>query len=108
MNRIRELRLEKGMKQSDLAEMLSVSRNAISNYEVEIREIDAPTIRTLCGIFGCTADYLLGISGPLSSSISNEEAALLEAYKRTPQEIRNIIDAALAPYREDATMSTTA
>lgn len=107
MNRIRELRLERGMKQSDLAEMLNVSRTAISNYEVEIREIDAPTIRTLCGIFDCTADYLLGISDLRTPEISVEEQELIAAWRRTPKEIRNIIDAALAPYRK-GTMSTTA
>ena len=102
MNRIRELRAKREMKQSELGEMLNVSRTAISNYEAEIREIDAPTIRQLCEIFGCTSDYLLGISGAPVSSISNEDALVLDAYHAAPDEIRGIVDHALAPYRKDA------
>jgi len=102
VNRLKELRASKHMKQSELGKLLNVSPSAISNYETEFREIDAPTIRKLCEIFGCTSDYLLGISGAPVSSISNEDALVLDAYHAAPDEIRGIIDHALAPYRKDA------
>lgn len=96
------------MKQSDLAKLLNLSSSAVSNYETNYREIDAPTIRTLCGIFDCTADYLLGISDLRTPEISVEEQELVAAWRRAPKEIRAIIDTALAPYREDGTASSTA
>lgn len=108
MNRIRELRAERKMKQKDLARLLNCSPTTISNYEVDIREIDAPTIRTLCEIFGCTSDYLLGISAVPTAELTVEEQELVAAWRRTPKEIRAIIDTALAPYREDGTASSTA
>ena len=108
LNRLKELRAERNMKQSDLAKLLNLSSSAVSNYETNYREIDAPTIRTLCGIFDCTADYLLGISDLRTTELTVEEQELVAAWRRTPKEIRNIIDAALAPYRKGATMSTTA
>ena len=96
------------MKQSDLAKLLNLSPSAISNYEQGIREMDAEAICKLCSIFNCTADYVLGISDLRTTELTVEEQELVAAWRRTPKEIRNIIDAALAPYRKGATMSTTA
>ena len=108
MTRLKELRAERNMKQSDLAKLLNLSPSAISNYEQGIREMDAEAICKLCDIFNCTADYVLGISDLRTPEISVEEQELIAAWRKAPREIRVIIDAALAPYRKDATMSTTA
>ena len=108
MNRIRELRMQYHMKQSDVAKLVNLSPTTISNYELGIREIDAPTICRLCEVFGCTADYLLGRSFVPSSELSVEEGALVSAWRKAPKEIRAIINTALAPYRENATKSSTA
>ena len=96
------------MKQSDVAKLVNVSPTTISNYELGIREIDAPTICRLCEVFGCTADYLLGRSFVPSSELSVEEGALVAAWRKAPKEIRAIINTALAPYRENVTKSSTA
>ena len=108
MNRIRELRMQYHMKQSDVAKLVNLSPTTISNYELGIREIDAPTICRLCEVFGCTADYLLGRSFVPSSELSVEEGALVAAWRKAPHEIRAIINTALAPYRENTTKSSTA
>lgn len=96
------------MKQSDVAKLVNLSPSAISNYELGIREVDAPTICRLCEVFGCTADYLLGRSFVPSSELSVEEGALVAAWRKAPKEIRAIINTALAPYRENVTKSSTA
>ena len=103
MNRLKELRASKNMRQTDLSKLLNVQPTTISNYELGVREMDAPTILRLCEIFGCTADYLLGRSAVPSSELSPEEEDLLTAWRRATPEIRAIIDAALAPYREEDT-----
>lgn len=59
MNRIRELRIARHMKQKELAEILNVAQNSISNYEKEVRALDPGLINRLCEIFDCSADYLL-------------------------------------------------
>ena len=96
------------MKQSDVAKLVNLSPSAISNYELGIREVDAPTICRLCEVFGCTADYLLGRSFVPSSELSVEESSLVAAWRKAPKEIRAIINTALAPYRENVTKSSTA
>jgi len=81
MNRIKELRQRNGWLQADLAERLNTKPQSVSNYEIEKRQLDPPTISKLCDIFGCTADYLLGRSEVESFELSADEAELLRGYR---------------------------
>lgn len=108
LNRIRELRLQKGWRQEDLAVLMHTKQQTVARYETEKLGIDADTICQLCDIFGCTADYLLGRSSSPSPVIAEEDAAVLDAYHAAPDEIRAIVDTALGPYREGVTESSTA
>lgn len=58
-NRISQLRKESKITQDKLAKLLSVSRQAVSNYETGARALDPELIDLLCEIFDCSADYLL-------------------------------------------------
>lgn len=108
MNRIRELRLQKGWRQEDLAVLMHTKQQTVARYETEKLGIDAETICQLCDIFGCTADYLLCRSSSPAPVIAAEDAAVLDAYHAAPQEIRAIVDTALAPYQQDSIGSSTA
>lgn len=99
MNRLKELRTEKGIKQAELADHLNVTRQAVSRYETGERDLGTDDIRRLCAYFGCSADYLLGFSSRRSPEISPEDAELLAAYHTAPEEIRDIVDGALARYK---------
>ena len=101
VNRIKELRQQRGMKQADLAQLLNVTHVSVSRYETGDRSLDAPTICALCDVFGCTADYLLGRSSRPSPALTEEEAQLLAAYAAATAEIRAIVDHALGPYKEE-------
>lgn len=98
MNRIRDLRIESGLKQEDLAGQLSVRRQTISRYETGTLDLDTDTIRRLCEIFGVTADYLLGFSTQRRPEISDADAAVVAAYHAAPESVRAGIDALLQPY----------
>lgn len=100
MNRIKELRTEKGMKQEELAADLHVRRQTVSRYETGLLDLDTDTIGLLCQIFGVTADYLLGFSSQRTAQISDADAALVDAYHAAPDSIRTAIDALLQPYKE--------
>ena len=108
LNRIRELRLEKGWKQKELAAMLNTTQQAIGHYETGERGIDAETICKLCDVFGCTADYLLCRSARPAPELTPAEEELLLAYAAATPEIRDIVDGALARYKKDAGASNTA
>lgn len=60
-SRLKELRINRGMKQSELAEHLLVDQRTISNWE---NGVNQPNIDTLAAIAKCldvSTDYLLGI-----------------------------------------------
>ncbi|MVB09716.1 LexA repressor [Caprobacter fermentans] len=61
MNRIRFLRMQKAMKQEDLAKVIHVSQSSLSGYENEKYEPDKKTLLRLASYFGVSIDYLLGI-----------------------------------------------
>ena len=58
---IKELRKEKGMSQTQLANLLFVSQDTISLWECNKSLPDVKALIYLTRIFGVTADYILGI-----------------------------------------------
>ena len=59
-NRIRRLRLERGMSQAQLAEKAGRKRSAIGNYESGAREPDFDTLNALARALEVPASALLG------------------------------------------------
>ena len=98
MNRIKELRISRGMKQVDLAELLHVRQTAVSNYELEINALDPDLINQLCDIFHVSADYLLCRTSMPSAELSEGEYALIRAYRAADDRARTLVDVALEPY----------
>jgi transcriptional regulator with XRE-family HTH domain len=83
--RIKQLRLELGLTQKELGEKIGVNDNAITNYEKGNREPDNATICKLAEIFGCTTDYLLGLTNAKNNVIIKNE--------NIPEELKPYIDA---------------
>lgn len=98
MNRIKQLRIEKGWQQKELAERLHVKANTISRYENGQLGLDAELIVNLCSVFNCTADYLLCRSECPTPKISEDEAALLRAWRAADDHTRNLVRLALEPF----------
>lgn len=59
-NKIRELRKQAGLTQSELAGKLGISPSAVGMYEQGRREPDGDMLLRLCSVFGTTSDNLLG------------------------------------------------
>ena len=106
MNRIRELRVSKKMKQTELGNLLNCSGTAISNYETGSRDLDSSTIRRLCEIFGCSADYLLGLSDLPAAELSEEEQGLVLAFRRADARARELVRLALEPFMKEESSET--
>lgn len=60
--RIKELRLANKMSQKKLAEAVGVDKRAVIFWEQGVNEPKATFVRNLALCFGCTSDYLLGLS----------------------------------------------
>ena len=59
--RIKELRKEKGITQTELAQILNTTQKTISKYERESLDLNTSVIIALCKYFNVTSDYLLGL-----------------------------------------------
>lgn len=60
--RLRELRLEKGYTQQQIAEKLNIRQQSYIRYEYATGEPSLETLVKLAKIFEVSTDYLLGIS----------------------------------------------
>lgn len=59
MNRLKELRIEKGLLQSDIAKIINKSERAVGFYESGERDMNTETLSILANFFDCSIDYLL-------------------------------------------------
>lgn len=62
MNRIKELRLSKAIKQVDFAKMLGVSQATVSGWESEKYQPDRDALIKMASYFDVSVDYLIGNS----------------------------------------------
>lgn len=62
MNRIRELREDRDLRQTDVAAATGIDQKTLSNYETGKTNPDSYAIIRLAEFFGVTSDYLLGIA----------------------------------------------
>lgn len=59
--KIKELRVESGLYQSQLAEMVGLAQNTISQYENGTNSPSIETLANLAIVLKTTTDYLLGL-----------------------------------------------
>lgn len=98
VNRIKELRIEKGILQSDLAKRLKMGQATVSNWETGRHEPDQNALLEMSKIFDASIDYILGNSDIKKApsledaGLSAEEAELLKLFRAAPEALQ---DAAL-------------
>ena len=88
MKRLRELRLEKGLTQQQLAESLHVSQQSVHKYESGICSPTADGLKDIARFFQTSVDYLVELSDlrypekhPEYMSLSDAEKRVLGYYR---------------------------
>lgn len=83
---LKQLRLQKGLTQPQLAERLGISRSAISMYERGEREPDIATMEAIAALFGVDMNYLYGMPtvtfDDFTYALHNESKDLTEENKQ--------------------------
>ena len=62
MNRIKDLREDRDLRQLDVAQAVGIDQRSLSNYETGKTNPDSEIVIRLAKFFGVTCDYLLGAS----------------------------------------------
>lgn len=68
--KLRELRLQKGLTQQQLGTQIGVTKSVISFYELQERTPSPDILVKLATVFHVTTDYLLGIEREKTITIS--------------------------------------
>ena len=58
--RLKELRKNKGLTQTALANLFAISNGAVGNWETGLRQPDHDTLTKIADFFDVSIDYLLG------------------------------------------------
>lgn len=85
MNRLKTLREERGMKQSELGRLLNLEDAAISKYESEKVLMRSDTLIELSKIFNVSIDYILG--NDIQSKESNPQNNITSSLNPLDKEI---------------------
>lgn len=88
---LRDLRIKKGLTQSEIADILGITQQAYQRYEYGTSEPNADGFSFLADFYHVTADFLLGREKkPKKMTLTDAEleAALLEAYRTFPEDVR--------------------
>lgn len=78
--RLRQLRLDKRLRQDQVARLVGVSKGAISAYETDIRQPSYDVLIRLANLYRVSTDYLLGRTDDRTldiSGLSTHEAAMI-------------------------------
>lgn len=90
MNRIKELRKGKGLKQTELAAILNVTQGALSSWETGRYDIGNDDLKKLADFFGVSADYILGrddiskLPGYIGKVTENKKIPIIGSVKCGP------------------------
>lgn len=92
--RLAELRKERGLTQSELADCIGISRQSVTLYERETRIPDIEVLGKLASFLGVTADYLIGLDDARTheaadiaarTGLTEEAVEVLEYFQRSEQ-----------------------
>lgn len=72
--RLRQLRLDKRLRQDQVARLVGVSKGAISAYETDIRQPSYDVLIRLANLYRVSTDYLLGRTDDRTLDISGLSA----------------------------------
>lgn len=90
--RLRELRQNKGLSQSQLADALNISKSAISMYELGKREPDLETLEGIADFFNVDINYLIGKEDGSMYYLDPKAAEIAQEVQQRP-ELKILFDA---------------
>jgi len=86
MNRIKLLRKSRGFSQVRMADILGVTRSAVSMWEIDQSQPDGEMLVRIANLFGVSTDYLLGRDAQtekpaVPDELMDDERKLLDLFR---------------------------
>lgn len=94
--RFKELRIEKGLTQDQLADALHITKQAVSHYERGTREPkNQEMFETIADFFNVDMNYLTGYESRTLQLLNDDEYRLITAYRAASGELKKAAHAVL-------------
>lgn len=78
--RLKTLRQNRGWSQEELADILKLSKSAISKWERDVNYPQGRDIRALARLFNVSADYILGLTNNAAGEYSSDFEEVLSIF----------------------------
>ena len=93
---LRELRKQKKLSQSALAEVVGMSQATVASWENGTRKPDVETVSYLADYFGVTVDYLMGRDEPTTAQPVLVDPRLEKAHRLLDEMDEQALDGLIA------------
>ena len=80
--RLKELRIQKGFSQQDLADRIDQTKQNVSQYERGVRRPNMDKLQELCDIFNVSMDYITGKEDVTPRLVDSEGIRAMEIINR--------------------------
>lgn len=91
MNRLKELREERGWSTKDAAEKIGLPYTTYRNYEVEARQLNSELLILFADFYGVTIDYLLC----RDAKIVQFKPPLIQKYEKLDETAKAVVDSVM-------------
>lgn len=88
--KIKELRIKRGLTQTELAQLVGVSKSVISSYENAVHMPPYDILIKFSNIFGVSCDYLLGNTKQRTLSVDGLTQTQIESVELIIIELKNM------------------
>lgn len=92
---LKQLRLERGWSQQDVADKIGLNKMTVSQYENGQRRPSFNRIKKIAEVFHVDINYLLGFSTESLHPVSLSEIQMIEAYRHAGAETQAAVRAVL-------------
>lgn len=94
--RLKDLREDKDLNQSEIAEVIATSQSYYAQYENGKRQIPFDRVIVLAKFYGVSIDYIAGLTndkrGLTRSELADEETELIKKYRSLSERQKGRID----------------
>ena len=87
-NKLKQLRIDKGFSQSELARRVGITKSMISSYENSMRSPSYGVLLKMARCFHVSTDYLLGVTSKRMLDVSDLTDRQAEIISRLIDEFR--------------------
>lgn len=90
-DRLKEIRIQRGISQRELGEAIGVSHASIAMYESGRRQPEVETLEAICDYFNVSMDYMRGKEDLSLRLLDGIEMMIIDRYRQAPENIRGAI-----------------